>query len=309
MATPVLIDTDMGVDGAVAVSLALASTVIDVRAVVGVAGSVPLNQAVSNITRFLSELKPPLMPKVGLGLEQSGAGLKDRRDVYGHDGLGNWKQPVPASPSPEHFESVYDQFLKDAGDEAVIFALGPLTNIAAMIEGSPDRMKKIRRLVISGGVVWTKGNVGPQTEFNFHRDPVAASRVLASGLPMTVAPMDVTSLVCLDQSHVAHLAASGFRTGQLPAKLLEHAIEFDGEPAYGKIYIPAAVAVGSYLWQGLFMKTRMQLQVTPDGKDAGRSRPALAHDKSAQAEVLTAVNAVDLLENMLESLCHEAFVV
>ncbi len=309
MATPVLIDTDMGVDGAVAVSLALATEALDVRAVVGVAGCVPLNQAVSNVSRFLSELKPPVMPGVGLGLEQSGAGLRDRREVYGNDGLGNWNQPVPASIAPEHFESVYESFLKKAGDEAVIFALGPLTNIAAVIEGAPELMKKIQRLVIAGGVVWTRGNVSEHIEFNFHRDPVAASRVLSSGLPITVVPLDVTSLVCLDQSHVAHLAASGYRTGQLPAKLLEHAVEYDGEPVYGKIFLPAAVALGSFIWPGLFMKTRMELQVTPDGKEAGRARPALAHDKSKQVDLLTAVNTVDFLENMLEALCHEAFVV
>ncbi|HWL94342.1 MAG TPA: nucleoside hydrolase, partial [Phycisphaerae bacterium] len=168
---------------------------------------------------------------------------------------------------------------------------------------------KVKRLFVAGGAVWCRGNVTEHVEFNFHRDPRAASRVLASGLPITVVPLDVSGLVCFDESHVAHLAASGYRTGQIPAELLEHALEYDGEPAYGKTFVPAAVAVGSVLWPELFMKTRMQLQIVAEGPQAGRSKPALGGDKSKQVDLLTAVNAAEFLERALESLCHEAFVV
>lgn len=309
MATPVLIDTDMGLDDAVGLSLALASDALDVRALVAVGGCVPLNQALSNILRMLDALRPPIRPVVGLGLEQPGAGLSDRREVYGDDGLGNWNAPTPAGALPEHFEAVYERALRESNGGLQILALGPLTNVAAMLESSQELMKRAARIVVCGGAVWCRGNVSEHVEFNFHRDPGTAARVLASGLPISVVPLDVTGLVCLDQSHVAHMAASGYRTGQVPAALLEHALEYDGEPAYGKTFVPAAVAVGSVLWPSLFMRTRMQLQIVLSGAEAGRTKPALGGDKSRMIDLLTAVNAVDFLENALESLCHEAFVV
>lgn len=309
MATPVLIDTDMAADSAVALALALASESIDLRAVVGVAGAVPLNQAVANISRLLDALRPPAQPLVGLGLDQSGAALRDRRTLFGTDGLGAWDRPIPANDPPQHFETVYEKTINAAHGELVILALGPLTNLAAMIENSPELFKRVKRIHITGGAVWCRGNVTTRVEFNFHRDPRAAAAVLASGLPITVVPLDVTSLVCFDESHVAHLAASGYRTGQVPAELLEHALEYDGEPAYGKSFIAPALTVGSLLWPQLFMKTRMQLQVVAEGPEAGQTKPALGGDKSRHIDLLTAVNAVDFLENLLESLCHEAFVV
>ena len=53
----------------------------------------------------------------------------------------------------------------------------------------------------------------------------------------------------------------------------------------------------------------MRLEVSTKGAEAGRSKPGLGGDKSKHVDLLTAVNAVDLLENVLESLCHEEFVV
>jgi hypothetical protein len=53
----------------------------------------------------------------------------------------------------------------------------------------------------------------------------------------------------------------------------------------------------------------MRLDVATQGDDAGRCRPSLGGDAAAQVNLLTAVNAVDFLEGLLESLCHEAFVV
>lgn len=309
MATPILIDTDMVADSAAALALAVASQAVEVRAIVGTAGSVSLNQAMSNIGRVLDALKPPQSPIIGLGLEQSGPDLKDRRHLFGADGLGGRPQPSPTSQTPEHFERVYERAISAAPGELVIVCLGPPSNPAAILESTPELLRKVRRIFLTGGAVWCRGDVSNHVEFNFHRDPKAAARILGSRLPVSVVPLDVTSLVCLDQSHLAHLAACGYRTGEVPAAMLEHALEYDGEPTYGKIHVAPVVTLGSLIWPELFMKTRARLQVTTDGPEAGRVKPAIGGDKAEQVDLLTAVNAADLLENVLESICHEAFVV
>lgn len=309
MAVPLLIDTDMGVDDAVAVSLALASDALDVRAVVGVGGNVELDQVMVNIGRLLAALNPPVRPIVGRGLDQAESDLPDAREVFGGDGLGETNLPPDTSLDAVDFRTVYREAIEAAGGELVVQAIGPLTNLAAILSESPELASAIKQVVIVGGAVWTKGNVDDVVEFNFRRDPVAAAKVLGSGLPITVIPLDVTNLVTMDESHVAHLAASGYRTGEVLARMLGHCLESDADPGYGRTFIHDALATGNLLWPKLFLKTRMRLDVVTTGQERGRSRPGLGGDKSKQVGLLTAINSVDFLENVLESLCHEAFVV
>jgi len=306
---PILIDTDMGVDDAAAICLALASPELDVRAIVGVGGNVDAAQATINIGRLLAAMKPPVMPVVGRGMDQPAGGLADRRALFGEDGLGGCEFPSPDQSRVAEFSAVYKDAIEEAKGELVVVALGPLTNIAAMLDQSPDLMRRIRHLHLTGGAVWAQGDASPASEFNFHKDPTAAAKVMASRLPITVTPLDVTRLVCFDESHAAHLAASGYRTGEVLSRLMRFPIEQDIDPGYGKCHLADAVTIGSLLWPGLFLKTRMRLEIVIEGPQAGRSRPALGGAAEERIDLLTAINAVDFQENLLESLCHEAFVV
>lgn len=309
MAIPVLIDADVGVDDAVAICLATASAALEVTAVVGVGGSVPLESVMANIERVLGALHLGDTPHVGRGLDQSSSDLRDRRDVFGDDGLGNFDGPSRIKLTSVGFHDAYAQAAEAAGGELNVLTAGPLTNLAAAMTEAPDLKRSIKQVYVCGGAVWAKGNVSDSVEFSFYRDPQAAAAVLSSGLPITVVPLDVTGLVCLDQSHVAHLAASDRLTGQVAAQILEHSLDYSGEPASGKTFAHAAVAIGAMIWPELFMGTRMRLEITTAGEEAGRSRPGLGGDKSQHVDLLTAVNAVDFIENMLESLCQEAFIV
>jgi purine nucleosidase len=309
MAIPVLIDADVGVDDAVAICLATSSAAIELTAVVGVGGSVPLDQVMVNIERVLGALHLDAMPRVGRGLDQSSSDLKDRRDLFGDDGLGNFDGPSRGKVTSVGFLDAYAQAADAAGGELNILTSGPLTNLAAAITIAPDLRRSIKQVYVCGGAVWAKGNVSNSVEFNFYRDPQAAAVVLSSGLPVTVVPLDVTGLVCLDQSHVAHLAASDRLTGQVAAQILEYSLDLSAEPAAGKTFAHGAVAAGAMIWPELFMGTRMRLDITTVGSESGRTRPRLGGDKSQHVSLLTAVNSVDFIENLLESLCQEAFIV
>lgn len=309
MATPLLIDTDMGIDDAAAVCLALSSEAVDVRAIVGVGGSVDLDQVMVNIGRLLAALAPPEMPTIGRGLDQDSGGLVDRRGLLGEDGFGECGLAAGATPDAGGFRDVYGEAIERAAGELTVLAIGPLTNLAAALTDSPRLAKSIRHVYVMGGAIRANGNVGAAAEFNFHRDPSAAATVMSSGLPLTVAPLDVAGHVAMDESHMARLAASGYRTGEVLAKMLAYPIERSEGAQRGRFQIHDAVAAAAVLWPELFMRTRMRLEIVTAGKDAGRSRPALGGDPSRQVDVLTAVNADELLENLMETLCHEAFVV
>ncbi len=308
MATPLIIDTDMGIDDAVAVGLALSSAALDVRAVIGVGGRVGVDQVATNIGRVLTAFAPARMPAIARGLQPNASTQAGKFAPIGHDGLGDCALPDGQVDVENDFLAVYRRCLEQAGECVTILSLGPLTNLAALVNDAPDLKSRIARVAISGGTVWVKGDIAA-TEYNFHRDPASAARVLSSGLPITVAPLDMTTFLALDESHVAHLAASGTRIGQTLASLLRPALATDSPPGVGKTHIHDAVAAAALLWPDHFMRTRMRLDVLTTGPEAGRCKPQLGGDPAQRVDLLTAVNAVDLLENLLESLCHEAFVV
>ncbi len=309
MATPLLIDVDMGVDDAVAVALALASPVFDVRAIVAVGGNVEADRVVINIGRLLKALNTPTLPLIGNGLDQSSPDLMDRRELFGEDGLGQCDLPPDDAIEASDFKQVYRETIEAAEGELAIITTGPLSNLAAILTDCPELVSGIKHVYISGGAVWTQGDVTDSAEFNFYRDPEAASRVLSSGLRITVAPLDVSRLVVLDESHVARLSASGCRTGEFLANMLQYPLEQDCEPGYGKTLIHDALACGCAIWPDLFIKTRMRLDIETQGAKVGRSKPVLGGDQASRVGLLTAVNAVDFLENALESLCQDTFTV
>ena len=308
MTRPVLIDTDMGVDDALAISLALASDKIEVCAVVSVGGNVDLEQATRNLGRLLAALNPRTMPAVGRGLDQDGEGLLDARWLFGGDGLGQADLPdPPARFAPQGFLEVYGRAIDEFGEALTVVAMGPLSNLAALLRREPERFGRIGELVVMGGAVFVPGNVAQVAEFNFYRDATAARAVLHSGRPITLVPLDVTRRVALDESHLGHFGAADTAYGPVLAEMMSFPMSHGRETERGKFIVHDAVAVGSLLWPELFMHTRLAVDVDTTGQPPGRSFPAKKQDKSRLVSVVLSVNEAAYLERLMDVLCHERF--
>lgn len=196
-------DCDVGVDDALALILAFHSPELDVKAVTGVNGNVPLEQVFKNIQKVLSLIRPKDKPLIAKGADRP---LKGKtiyaHSVHGQDGLGGarinreegkeWWQ-FYAGPADELITKMARQ---DPG-EVTLIAIGPLTNLALAVKKNPEGMGKLKDIVIMGGAVRTGGNITPYAEFNVFSDPLAAKIVLESGLPITLVPLDVTHRVSL----------------------------------------------------------------------------------------------------------------
>jgi len=311
MPLPVLIDTDMGLDDAVAITLALMAEPLRIEAIVAVGGNVPLLQASRNVGRLLAALQPQHEPAVGLGLDQQDPNLLDARHVFGKDGLGETDWPVPEDFEPAAYTKVYREAIERHPGELVVVCIGPLTNLAALRRTHPALLRQVAQIVVMGGALWCRGNVRGVAEFNFYRDPEAAEQILSSGLPVTLVPLDVTQFVQMDESHLARLAASSHPAAQFLAEILRWPIYHDsGRQVAGKFIMHDALAVGSLIWPELFLSTRLPIRVETSSSAAGKCVPLPRHDKSRPpVTVLTTVGAMDLLENILEVLCGERFVV
>src|SRR5215470_6834000 len=226
---PVVIDTDPGIDDALALMLALRSPELQVELITTVAGNVPVQVATANARRILAVLAPPAWPVVA-----QGAAHPLRRPLYnamafhGDDGLGGMTTrrrtdgspyyPVPARPAARR-QAVQRllQLVQRYGRDLTVIALGPLTNIARAIQLASATMQQLGRLVIMGGAIGVPGNSTPVAEFNIFVDPHAADVVFRAGLPLTLVPLDVTRQVRLTRDFLQH-------AGQNPATRLMSAV-------------------------------------------------------------------------------------
>jgi purine nucleosidase len=308
MSRPVLIDTDIGVDDAVAITLALCVRELELVGLVSVGGNVPLDQVTRNIPSLLAALGRENWPQIGKGLDQDPS-LSHALDVHGDDGLGGLGLPTPVDFSAGDYIDTYEELIERHGGDLAIIAIGPLTNLAALMDQRPGLLERAGQIVIMGGAIWCAGNITPKAEFNFYRDPTAASKVLGSGLPISLVSLDITTQVAMDESHLAHLSAGGTKSGQLLSQMIRHPLEADTDGGPGRFIVHDALAVGLLIWPHLFLRSRMGIEMTTRGDDAGQSRPVLAKDKTRQVAVAMSVNAGEFLENLLESLCDEQFIV
>ena len=205
-----VIDTDPGIDDALAIVLALRSRELRVELMTTVAGNVGLRAATDNARRLLALLEPKDCPRLVEGATRPLRGrLTTATEVHGDDGLAGLSRvrdaggrllfPASLGPLPAR-EDAADAIVAKArehGDALTIVALGPLTNLARAIDADASAMRTVGRLIVMGGAIQAPGNVTAASEFNFHVDPEAADRVLTSGMQITLVGLDVTHQVRL----------------------------------------------------------------------------------------------------------------
>lgn len=311
MKKKVVIDCDVGVDDALALILAFHSPELDIKAVTGVNGNVPIDTVFLNIQKVLSLIQPPDQPIIARG---AGQPLKGKTiyapSVHGEDGLGGikikrregaeWWQIFPG-PADELITRTARQY----PHELTLIAIGPLTNLALGLQKDAEGMKKLRRVVIMGGAVRTRGNITPYAEFNFFTDPLAAARVLESGLSITLVPLDVTHQVFLDapiiedKVRVINNAFSQLvieATGYNP---VNH--QFRGGSK--TFYLHDPLAVGAVTEPDLMSKENLTLHVeTEEGERYGKVGEVTEGKNPQKIEVCLGVNSEKFLELFLSGL-------
>lgn len=217
--TRVVIDTDPGVDDAVAILLALASPEIEVLALTTVAGNVGLDKTTLNARRLL-QLARRGDVTVAAGCSQPLAGPSgDASEVHGNDGLSDLEWDEPQVPlSERHAVDVLAGLINDG--PLTIVAIGPLTNLATLLERHGGIESRVERVVLMGGASF-EGNVTPAAEFNIWVDPEAAQRVLSADWPVTVMPLDLTHQAYLNDDDVRFLRGLDSEVGRRLADILE----------------------------------------------------------------------------------------
>ncbi len=219
MATPMIIDTDPGVDDAMAIAFAVAHPEIDLVGITTVFGNVSVAQATENALALLPRFGAGDVPVAkGAAVPLVQAPLPHPDFVHGKNGLGNvefsasGQDQVPLSETAAQF--IVDQANRYMG-ELVLVAIGPLTNVALALRLDPELPGKLKQLVIMGGAVDEPGNVSPVAEANFLSDPHSADIVLGAGGKIIVVGLDVTHRVILTDTSLMKLRDHAGDTGKI----------------------------------------------------------------------------------------------
>ncbi|WP_329789415.1 nucleoside hydrolase [Lentzea sp. DG1S-22] len=194
MATPLIIDTDPGVDDAFAIALAARSPEVELKGLTTVFGNVGLDLTTANALRLLAHLGRTDVPVVK-GFEGPGGAA----DVHGADGLGGQALTLPENPRGVQGEDVVRFFADTITPDTVVAAIGPLTNIAAALDAGVE----FPRLIVMGGGLGI-GNTTLRAEFNFWADAAAARTVIRKGNPVVV-PLNLTQRCIADTEFLANV--------------------------------------------------------------------------------------------------------
>jgi pyrimidine-specific ribonucleoside hydrolase len=293
---PLVIDTDPGIDDALAILLALASPEVDLRLVTTVHGNVELEQTTENALRVLHLAGRSDVP-VAAGARSSLVHPQPERagHVHGSAGLGGVElPPSPAAVDPRPAVVALADLLLASDEPVTVATIGPMTNLALLLAVYPDAAARIGRVVAMGGSAARGGNVTAAAEFNVWADPEAAQAVLCSTLPTVLVGLDVTLPTVLPEEGIARFAAAGPVGAQAAAILQQYVAH--ARRAYGTsgVVVHDALALTEAIVPGTLGTVRRDV-VVDTGLGAFRGQTLV--DRRGVSTAPTAVEVAETVDS------------
>lgn len=312
MARKIIIDTDPGVDDAMAIFMALRSPELEVIGLTTIFGNVETHLATKNALRLLEIAGRTDIP-VARGADHPLAGsfLGPVPFVHGDDGQGNLHLPPPKTKAISGSAAAFivEQVMKAPG-EITLVPIGPLTNIALALRLEPQIAANVKEIVIMGGNAVEPGNATPAAEANIHNDPEAADVVFGASWSVTMVGLDVTHKIVMTPEHAAAYDKATHPMGQHVSKIIPFYRKFF-EEYHGMrgmfTHDPSTIA---YLINpALFQTKQWPIRVETQGFGRGKTWPAI-NDKRMLApwkdrprvNVCVGVDADKVIDLVLERL-------
>lgn len=229
MSRRIIIDTDPGIDDAMAIYYALGAAELEVVALTTIFGNVLTPQATASALALLDIAGRPDIPVIegAHGPLAGGVFEHPAAFVHGDDGLGD----AGTEPSRRRAEAgdaarFIVEAARQAPGEITLVPLGPLTNVALARELEPELDSLLAGIVLMGGAAFVGGNVSPAAEANIFKDPEAADVVFGMSCPIVMAGLDVTATTVMGDADLARLCAQPGRRAAHLAEILPCYIAF-----------------------------------------------------------------------------------
>lgn len=281
MALPVFVDTDTGVDDAMALVYLLASTEAELVGIASSGGNVAVEQVCVNNLGLLELCRASRVPV------SKGSGhllprpARTAESIHGAEGLGYAELPAGNGRLTDYdAATAWVRAARAHPGQLIGIATGPLTNLALACRAEPALPRLLRRLVVMGGAYGYLGTITPAAEFNISADPEAAAEVLAAfsaarQLPM-LCGLELTENIAMTPAHLHRLVSAADdrdpRSARIPlSKVVEDAMRFyfethrdrgRGYQAYLHDPLAAAVALDPELVSARPVAIDVELQDT-----------------------------------------------
>jgi inosine-uridine nucleoside N-ribohydrolase len=258
-----ILDTDLGIDDALALFLALSSPEITLEAITTVNGNVPVETSTRNVLALL-ELTGRTDIPVARGCERPLIRPAiDAKHIHGENGLGNAVLAEPSiTPVAQHAVDLLIERIMAHPKRITVVCIGPLTNVALALRREPRIATHIYELVIMGGALRVHGNVTPTAEYNIYADPHAAHIVLHSGCPIRLVSLDVTTVTLFKPQQIASLPDN--RVTKLIKFMTDYSFRFSaaldnthGFPMHDPLCVGAVIQPDLIAWQPCYVDVEL----------------------------------------------------
>lgn len=240
----VIIDTDPGIDDAMAILLALNSPELKVEALTVVPGNVEAWQGLENALKIVSLAGRCDLPVAGGAQHPLNQKLITAQYWHGRNGLAGVELPASRCKADSRFgPDLIIEMVHKYPHEITLIPVGPLTNIALAVSKDPSIVPLVKDIVIMGGSI-SGGNVDGAAEANIYGDPEAASRVFNAGWIVTMIGSDVGERTLMTRTHLTQLETVHGAESDFVFKLADFYLTRSEKSGYSgaAMYDPLAVA-------------------------------------------------------------------
>ncbi len=259
MLNKIILDTDPGIDDAIAIILLLRECGERVELILSSYGNISIDHTTKNVLTMLSLLNMDI-PVIKGAHNPDKDRYVEASHIYGEDGLGGLNVDVPTQNAIEgdHLKITYDAIIR-AGKVDYI-TVGPLTNLALLMKRYPDVVNHIEKIVTMGGGI-NMGNVTRFAEFNIYCDAQSANYVFTNARNLALVPLNVTSTVAFHLDQIKEIGRLGTNLAKAMKKILQE--NYNACVRYGKSgsIMHDSTAVLYYLYPELFSVKKCGIEV------------------------------------------------
>lgn len=308
MGKKIILDCDPGHDDALALTMAVASPKIDLLAVTTSAGNQTPDKTLNNAMRMLTLLHREDIPVAQGNQTPLVKRLETAPEVHGRTGLDGADLPDPdfqvqTIPAIDLIAKV----LRESNEKVTLVVTGPMTNAALFLRVYPDLAReKIDQIVFMGGAMGL-GNWRPSVEFNIFVDPEAAKIVMNFGIPLVMAPLNVTHQAQIMKDEIDQIGEIDNPVGKAFYGLLNFFEQYHENPKWGfkgaPLHDPCTIA-----WlidPTMFKSDKMNVDVETQG-ELTRGETVCDYytltDKPKNTEVLLSIDREKFIDLIMASI-------
>ena len=275
MPQKIIIDTDPGIDDAMAILAALHSPDLEVLGLTTVFGNTAVDLCSLNALRLVELEGNDHVPVAqGCGQPLVHDITTFSAGVHGKDGLGNTNLPLPHGKlDPRHAAQFIIDTVMANPHEVILAPIGPLTNIAMAYRLEPRIAPLVKEVVLMGGCAFALGNISATAEANIYHDPHAAEVVFAAPWKVTMVGLDVTTRIVMGPEYFEKLYAVGNPAVKLLEKI-QPCYQAFHEQIYGMkgaIHTHDPAVIAYLLAPELFRCEEMPVYVVTEGLCLGKT--------------------------------------